>query len=113
MEPDSIQTEYSLSECAAMRATELDGSRTCIRYGTLTRETAPFVPNFTYNYQVFSDDVKCQNVLVSLFHYFFGIVHLSSVGSVHTSFHNRILYPASFTFLPYIHVERPKIWTIT
>lgn len=51
MKPDAVSTTYSYESCASFLVYS-DGSLECFVSGTFEKETAPFIPTFSYNYQV-------------------------------------------------------------
>ena len=51
VEPEPIQTVYTYHHCANI-AVLPDGSRICLGYMEQTVATSPFVPGYSYNYQV-------------------------------------------------------------
>ena len=50
VKPAAINTEYSYDQCLSYLITE--SGDVCLEYISIAEETAPFVPKFSYNYQV-------------------------------------------------------------
>ena len=51
----TVSHTETFSQCSLGVVNRTDGTRTCSEYETVSRETAPLVPIFTYNYQVSID----------------------------------------------------------